>query len=102
GLSSCGGSVKNHEVVRERCDGAGSVARTRSACWERSVLAIPLLHRFEQLRGIEADSVLPYDLDVLDVGDPGRRVALDQDQVGVLADLDAADALLLAEVDRAV
>src|SRR5205823_14709453 len=67
-----------------------------------SVLAEPPLHRLEQLRGVVADAVLEHDPDVLDIADPARRVALDDDEVGVLAAGDAADAILLAGIDRAV
>src|ERR1041384_6544061 len=67
-----------------------------------SVLAVAGFDRGEQLLGVEADAVLEHDLDVLDVLDPGRRIALDHDEVGVLADRDAADPVLAAEVDRAV
>src|ERR1041385_1603575 len=87
-------------------DRAGSAGATARAARRRasscSVLSVAPPDRREELLRIEANAVLEHDLDVLDVGDPGRRVALDHDQVGVLADGDAADAVLAAEVLRAV
>src|SRR5262249_50860273 len=89
-VSGCGGSV-----------GATTAASRRrtSSC---SVFFVAAFHRRQQLFGIEPDPVLEHDLDVLDIGDPGRWVALDHDEVGALADRDASDPIVATEVLRTV
>ena len=62
----------------------------------------PCLHRCDQLRRVVADALLEHRLDLADVADRRRRIAVDHDQVGLLADRDAADALVAAEILRAV
>src|SRR5438067_13772673 len=59
-------------------------------------------YRFEQLRGIVSGAVLEDDLDVLDVVDANARVALDDQEIGVLRHGDGADLVLPAEIGCAV
>src|ERR1039458_1201401 len=59
-------------------------------------------HRFDQLGGIVADTVFEHGLNVLDVFDLLRRVALDHDQIRLLAGSDGADAVELSQELRAI
>src|SRR5436309_3099510 len=66
------------------------------------VLSIATLHRLEQLLRVVADAVLEDDLHVLDVRDARRRIAFDDDEIGVLAGGDGADAIGASEERGAV
>jgi len=59
-------------------------------------------HRLDELRRVEPDALLEHQLDVLDVGDGLRGIALHHDQIGPLARGHRADLPLLAEEARAV
>src|SRR5262249_16884357 len=65
-------------------------------------LAVMAPDGIEQLLRVVTDAVLEDDLDVLDVRDARRRVALDHDQVRVLPGRDRTDLPVAAEEDRAV
>jgi len=67
-----------------------------------SILAIASFYRFEELRCVEAEAVFEDEDYVFYVVDPGAGVALDDDEVSVLAYCDGADLLVAAEVLRAV
>src|SRR5215470_3149883 len=57
--------------------------------------AISILH---QLRGIVAHTILENEFDVLNVRDPGRRIALHYDDVGLLARRERPDVIEFSEV----
>src|SRR5512133_3782603 len=57
---------------------------------------------FEQLGRVVRDAVLEDELHFANIGDPVGGVAVDDDEVGMLAGGDRADAVLLAEELRAV
>src|SRR6202050_1812498 len=59
-------------------------------------------HAVDQLFGIVADAGLEHRLDVLDVGNVRGRIAFDQNEVGLFARRERADAIPLAEINRAV
>src|SRR5579864_3494518 len=48
-------------------------------------------HGVDQLRRIVSDAVLEHELDVFDVGDAHRRIAFDDDEIGVLARRDRTE-----------
>src|SRR5579863_764768 len=68
----------------------------RNAPW--SILAIAAADRLQQRRGVVTDPILEYDLDVLDVGDSLSRIALDHDDIRVLAGAERADAILEPQI----
>ena len=59
-------------------------------------------HAFDQLLRVVADAVFEDGVDIFDIFDVGRRVALDENEVCLFAFCDGADAILAAEVDRAI
>src|SRR5690242_2327417 len=54
-------------------------------------------HRLNELGGIVPDPLLEHHLDVTDVADAGRWVAVDHHDVRILADRDRAGAIRAAE-----
>src|SRR5262249_47278376 len=58
--------------------------------------------RVDQLRGVVTHAVLEDRLDLLDVGDVLRRVAVDDDEISLLARSDRADPVRDAQELRAV
>src|SRR5437016_11688060 len=58
--------------------------------------------RFDQLGSVIADSVFEDDLDIFNIFNFVGRVAFNDDQVGLLARANCADALSFAEILRAV
>src|SRR4051794_8514725 len=66
------------------------------------VLPVPPLHAVEGFLGAGGDALLEDELDVLDVADGLARVSVDNEEVGVLTDLDRADGAVAAEVGGAV
>src|SRR6185312_12830344 len=60
------------------------------------------LHGCDQLRRVVADPLLEHDVDVLEVGDARGRVAVQHDEVGLLAYCDGTDFRRASEKGRAV
>ena len=78
------------------------VARRASTSWEISLLpplaqANESFHRIDEFGGVVADAILEDHLDVFNVLDIGRRVALQNDDVGRFAHCKRADFIQLAE-----
>ena len=67
-----------------------------------SVLAVAAFDGVEEFGGVVAYAVFEDDFDFFDVVDVGGGVAVDDDEVGVLAGGDGADGCLLAEVGGSV
>ena len=59
-------------------------------------------YALDQFVRVIADSVLEHRLDVLDVFDLLGGIALDQNEVRILAGCEGTDAILLAEIGRAI
>src|SRR6185312_16897702 len=60
------------------------------------------LHGRDELCGVVADSLLEHDLDVLEVGNARGRIAVQHDEIGLLAGGDRSDLVRPAEERRAV
>jgi len=62
----------------------------------------PNAYRLQQLHGIVADTILEDHLDFANVRDAGRGIAVDHNELGLLADGDGRDAVELTKELRAV
>jgi len=78
------------------------VVRTDGLCRVVLILAVAAFDGVEEFGGVVADAVFEDDFDFFDVVDVGGGVAVDDDEVGVLAYGYAAYGRLLAFVDGAV
>src|SRR5579885_3381450 len=57
---------------------------------------------FDELGGIVSDPIFENGFDVFDVVDVFRRIALDNDEIGLLAGSDRADVVEFSQILRAV
>src|SRR5262245_4723488 len=60
------------------------------------------LDRCDQFRGVIADAPLEHRFHLANVADAGGRIAVDDDEIRLFADGEAADRLVAAEILRAV
>src|SRR3954447_20121897 len=90
------------------CVGACSTSETSNAAIIqfsfRRTSPQPYLSRYrcDDLRRVEANSLLEHRLDLADIRDRRRRIAVDDHQVGLLADGNRSNAFLAAKIGRAV
>src|SRR5581483_647028 len=68
----------------------------------KSILSVPTSYRIQQLFRVVADTVLEYDLHFLNILNPPRGIALDDDQVSILSNRNRSNLLLPSQIARAV
>src|SRR4029453_6016923 len=79
-----------------------SGTRGWSVEWARSPQPNLPFDRIDQRHGIEANALLEYELHFADIRDGGGRVAVDDNQIGLLAGGESADAIVASKILRAV